>query len=255
MTDYTDDFFREQYSAELDHTDKLDSADSLLVGVLLALSGVSIYYFRVLPSCGFGIAGCTFLACCSAFLVAFALAISFVVASFWPRMKGFISSPEDWARYVGGLESYYTHYHDAKEAREHVANELAQSLRRQYVEAGEVNRKHNIRKMGYQTRAKRCITAAVAIMLLNGFPAYFVQRPKADTQKTEVVSFPEIQKVEIIAPKGKDQSNERREEASTTASTAPEAPAGTSEAGTTPSSVGQERANARGKAPEVTGKD
>ena len=35
-------------------------------------------------------------------------------------------------------------------------------------------------------------------MLLNAIPTYFVQCAKAEIQKTDVVSFPEIQKVEIV---------------------------------------------------------
>jgi hypothetical protein len=145
--DPTDDFFKEVYSAELDHKHKLDSADSLLVGVLLALSGVGIYYLKAIPSCGYGIAGCLFLFLSALFLIAFGFAIGFVLFSFLPRYKGYISNPEDWGQYVAGLEEYYSHYHDEEEAKKRVADELTKTLRQQYISASKVNRSINKMKM------------------------------------------------------------------------------------------------------------
>ncbi len=214
--DFTDDFFREVYSTELDHKHKLDSADSLLVGILLALSGVVIYYFKVLPSCRYGIAGCVYLFLSAVFLIAFGFAIGFVIASFWPRYKGYISNPQDWGQFVAGLETYYNHYHDEKEAKERVADELSRTLRQQYIKASEINRNINNKKMGYQARAKYCITAAVMILALNGYPTYLIQCAKSDTQKTEVVKFPEVQKIEIVTSNTKDESDDRGKEATHT---------------------------------------
>jgi hypothetical protein len=200
---YTDDFFREVYNAELEQRHKLDSADSVLVGVLLALSGVGIYYFKVLPSCGFGIAGYVFLLFSFLFLIAVVFATGFVIASFWPRDKGYISNPEDLGQYVAGLEEYYGHYHDKEEAKTRVADELAKMLRQQYIKAGEINRNLNIKKMGYQTWVRRCITAAVVILGLNAYPTYLVQCAKSDTQKTEVNGVPRNPESRNRHPKAK----------------------------------------------------
>lgn len=179
---YTNDFFREIYNSELDQKHKLDSADSLLVAVLLALSGVGIYYLKALPACGFGFVGCVFLLGSVLFLAAFGFAVGFVIASFWPRDKAYISSPADWETYVKGMEDYYSHFHDEEEAGNRAAHELANLLREQYVKAGEINRTLNIRKMGYQTRARRAIAAAVLLILLNAVPACFVQCAKTEPQ-------------------------------------------------------------------------
>ncbi len=208
-TNFTDDFFKEVYIAELENKHKLDSADSLLVGILLALSGVGIYYSKLLPSCSFGVPGYAFLACTLIFLIAFGISTGFVIASFWPRVKEYIASPKEWGEFVEGLREYYTHYHKEDEAERRVADDLAKSLRKKYIDAGEVNRNHNIKKQAYQSRARYSITAAVVLILLNTIPTYFVQCVTKETQKTEIIAFPEIQKVEIITSKSKDKSNER----------------------------------------------
>ena len=176
----------------------------MLVGVLLALSGVGIYYARLLPSCKLGVAGYAFLTFAACFLIAFGFATGFVIASIWPRNKEFIAPPKEWGQFVDGLKEYYTTYHSEQEADKRVAADLAQALRRKYIEAGEVNRNSNIKKMEYQTRTRYAITAAVAIMLVNGVPTYFVQRANTEVQRTEVVGLPEIQKVEIVTPNPKD---------------------------------------------------
>lgn len=255
---YTDDFFREVYNAELEQRHKLDSADSVLVGVLLAFSGVGIYYVNVLPSCGFGIAGYVFVVFSVLFLIAFGFATGFVIASFWPRDKGYISNPEDSGQYVAGLEEYYGHYHDKEEAKTRVADELAKMLRQQYIKAGEINRKLNIKKMGYQTWVRRSITAAVVILGLNAYPTYLVQCAKSDTQKTEVIGFPEIQKVEIVTPKPKDESNGRRKETTLTTTpttTDPTTQTGTTKAATSRDSASPGRANTHPQTRPLTGKD
>ena len=255
---YTDDFFREVYNAEIEQRHKLDSADSVLVGVLLALSGVGIYYFKFLPSCGFGIAGYVFLLFSFLFLIAFGFATGFVIGSFWPRDKGYISNPEDWGRYVAGLEEYYGHYHDKEETNTRVADELAKMLRQQYIKAGEINRNLNIKKMGYQTWVRRCITAAVVILGLNAYPTYLVQCAKSDTQKTAVIGFPEVQKVEIVIPKPKDESNGRREETTltTTPATAdPTTQTSTTKAPSSRDSASPGRANTHPQARPLTSKD
>jgi hypothetical protein len=206
---YTDDFFCDLYKSELEHKDKLDSADSLLIAVLLALSGVGIYYAKLLPAFGFGVAGYAFLGCAVLFLIVFCVATGFVIASFWPRDKEHIAPPEEWGKFADGLRDYYTHYHNEQDADKRVASDLALALRKKYIQAGEVNRRLNIKKMAYQARARYTVTAAVVLIMLNAVPTYFVQSRKTETQKTEVVGFPEIQKVEIVIPKPKDKSNER----------------------------------------------
>lgn len=245
--DRTDDFFRDVYNSELEHKHKLDSADSLLVGVLLALSGVGIYYLKVLPSCGHGIVGYVFLALSALFLIAFGFATGFVIASFWPRDKGYISNPEEWGRYVVGLEDYYGHYHDRRGATERTGGELARTLRGQYIKAGEINRRLNIKKMGYQTWVRRCITGAVVILALNAYPTCLVQCAKSEVQKTDIIKFPEIQKVEIVTPEARVESNDRRRETShapTATATTSASETGATNAASSRDSAGQRRPDA-----------
>jgi len=197
-SNYTDDFFREVYNAELDRHHKLHSADSLLIAVLVAFSGVGVYYLKVLPSCVWGIAEGAFIAFFGLFLVAFLFATGFVIAACWPRNSEYIAAPKEWGAFVEGLREYYAHYHDQQEAEKRVADDLARALRQKYMEAGECNRNLNIKIAAYQTRAKYSITALVVLMLVNAIPTYSVQSTRSETQKTEVIAFPDVQKIEIV---------------------------------------------------------
>jgi len=243
---YTNDFFRDMYNSEIDHKYKLDSADNLLVGILLALSGVGIYYLKVLPCCNLGAAEYIFLVFCGLFVAAFACAVIFVIASFWPRDKEYIASPNEWGQYVDGLKAYYTYYHTEEESERRVARDLAKLLRQKYLEAGEVNRNLNIRIMAYQTWAKYSITAAVVLLLLNAIPTYFIQCAKTETQKTEVTAFPAIQKIQIVPPNPKDKSNEQGEQSNATTANRT-AKTGSAKAGAAKERVGKKQRD-QGKA-------
>jgi hypothetical protein len=232
-SDYKDDFFRGVYNSEIENKHKLDAADNLLVVVLLALSGVGIYYAKLLQSCSFGVAGWFFLVCTILFLIALGGAIGFLIASFWPRKREFVSSPKKWNDFVESMRHYYN-YHFRNEADEnvpteeaegHVSVELVNALREKYIQAGEVNYIANLNKMAYQARTKFCITAAVIVMLLNAIPTYFTQ---CDNH--------EIQKIEIVTPKSKDTLDGRKDTAaSIPASTQnTDAQTGTSQAATAP---------------------
>lgn len=238
---YTDDFFKEMYASELEHKYKLDSADSLLIAVLLALSGVGIYYSKVFHLCNNDLAGWAFVIFGVLFCVAFASATCFMLGSFWPIDKALIATPGDWADYVSGLERYYSYYHDDKETDRRVADDLARRLRVQYVEAGEINRDSNFRKAGYQTRARRAITAAVVVALVNAAPTYFVQRSTSDAHSAEVVAFHNAQRVDRTPPIVKDENYDRPEEAAATEARA-------AKAGASQSSDLQRWADSRGEA-------
>ena len=134
-SDYTDDFFRDVYNAELEQKSKLDSLDGLLIGILTALAAVAIYYAKTLPSCGWHVAGVIFVLLTIVYFLALAAAIALVVASFWPRDKEYIAPPDDWGKFVDGLRDYYRRYFDEKETDERIAAELAKTLRQKYMEA------------------------------------------------------------------------------------------------------------------------
>jgi hypothetical protein len=206
---YTDDFFRDLYNSELELEHKLESADGLFVGILLALAAVAVYYSKLLPSCGHGLADCIFRACAVLFLIVFVFATGFLIASLWPRLREYIGTAKEWGAFVEGSKDYYTHYHNEQEADRRVAADLAQALRRKYIQAGEVNRNFNITKLAFRFWAKVSIMVAVVLVLINAIPTYLVQAAKTETQKTEVIGFPEIQKVEIVIPKPKGEFNER----------------------------------------------
>lgn len=198
---YIDDFFRDVYNSELEHEHKLGSTDGLLVVVLLALASVVFYYFKVWPSFAYGVADCIFNVCTALLLITFVVAIWFVCRSLWPREKEYIGTPKEWGEFVVGLRDYYTHYHNEQEAGSRVADDLAQALRRNYIQAAEVNRNFNVKKLAFRYRAKLFMIGAVALVLINAVAMPFIQITNTDTQKTEVVKFPEIQKVEIVTPK------------------------------------------------------
>lgn len=221
--DSTDAFFRDLYNAELEQRHRLDSADSSFVVLLLAFSGVGIYYLRLLPSCDYGIAGCVFLALGAVFLLAFIAATVFVVLSFWPRYKAYLASPGVLGKYVAELETYYrrgeNRYHTEDEVKEQVAGDLTKTLRDQYVRAAERNRQLNVQKMGHQAWVRYSITAAVVALLLNAYPAYLVQCKKSEIQRVDVVRLPGRQNDAVVPATSKDESNEPKQATAATAAT------------------------------------
>lgn len=68
---YLDDFFQDVYRGELEQRDRLVSNDGLLVGTLVVLSGVGIYYLKILPSCNLGVGACLFAVLGILFLLCF----------------------------------------------------------------------------------------------------------------------------------------------------------------------------------------
>ncbi len=173
---YTEDFFEQLYHAELEHKQKLDTADSFLVGIVAALMGVGAYFLQTMAKADFGFALCCFWFLSLPYFVALIVALCYVMASIWPREKNYIASPKQWAEYVDGYEKHYGFWHKETALTDKVALELAALRRQQYIEAGETNRILILKKHGYQTWAKRWIVGAVVLMLLSALPVYFVQR-------------------------------------------------------------------------------
>ena len=185
-----DDFFREIYLTEIEQKHKLESADSFLAVVLMALSSIAIYDLRLLPRCPLSIAGWFFWVFSTLYFLAIVAAIVSAIGSFIPRYKAYISGADDWNKYVKGMEDYHGFYHEPEEAMKRVDAELSALLRQQYVEASEINRTLAIKKMGWQTRTRYFIIAAIAIMLLNAVPTCYIESMKPDVQKVEVTKLP-----------------------------------------------------------------
>ncbi len=173
-TNFTDEFFRDSYDSEVECKYKPDSADSLLVGILFGLSGVGIYYLKILPTCNLGAMDRLFIVFGALFAAAFLSAGYYVAASLhgWGYFE-YIASPRDWGQYVDGLKTYYARYHNEQVADQKVANDLARQLRQRHIDAAGWNQKQNERKMGCQARARGSIIAAAALILLNAPATYF----------------------------------------------------------------------------------
>lgn len=202
-TNQTDDFFRDVYRSELEHKYKLDSVDGFLAVLLIALASVGIYYGKLLPSCGFGMAGYFFLVFSILFFIAFGIGVVFVIASFLPlAVREYIGHPQRWSDYLDSLKDYHAYggQLSEEEVKDRVAKDWEEALRQKYINAGETNFNFNFKKMAYQARAKWCIGVAIVVMMFNALPTYYVQCAKTDTQKTEVISFPDVQKVKIVDP-------------------------------------------------------
>jgi len=185
-----DDFFREVYLNEIEQKHKLESADSFLAVVLMALSGIAVYDLRLLPHCSPCVAGYCFWGLSVLYCLAIIAAIASAVGSFLPRYKAYIAGTEDWNKYVKGMEDYHGFYHEPEEAMKRVDAELAALLRQQYVQASEINRTLAIKKMGWQTRTRYFIIIAISLMLINALPTCYIESTKADVQKVEVTKLP-----------------------------------------------------------------
>lgn len=74
-TKYTDDFFRDVYNSELDHKHKLETTDSFMAVLLMALSAVAYYYLRAWPCCGLCVYSCISIAIYSLLFATMCLAI------------------------------------------------------------------------------------------------------------------------------------------------------------------------------------
>jgi hypothetical protein len=182
---YIDDFFESRYEAELEQKQKLDTADSFLVGIVAGLLGVGAYYLQTLARARFGFASCCLWLLTIPYFAALIVALYHVGRSIWPQRKCYVASPKEWADYVDGYEKHYGHWHKDPDLSERVALELSKLRRQQYVEAGENNRRLVLRKHDYQTKAKRAIVVAVVLMLFSSLPGYCVQRTLNGDNKNE----------------------------------------------------------------------
>lgn len=119
--------------------------------------------------------------------------------------RDYITHPKQWSDFLDNFKDYYAYggQLDEEEVKNRSAEDWAKALERNYISASETNFNFNIKKMGYQARAKWCIGVAVLCVLLNTVPTYFLQRVIQEVQKTQVVSFPDIQKVEIVNPQAR----------------------------------------------------
>ena len=136
----------------------------------------------------------------------FILGTVFVIVSFLPfAARDYITHPKQWSDFLDNFKDYYAYggQLDEEEVKNRSAEDWAKALERNYISASETNFNFNIKKMGYQARAKWCIGVAVLCVLLNTVPTYFLQRVIQEVQKTQVVSFPDIQKVEIVNPQAR----------------------------------------------------
>ncbi len=245
---YVDDFFQDVYEREMQLTDRLVSNDGLLVGTLVFLSGVGIYYLKILPSCSLGVGACLFVALGFLFLLCFLAALFCVVASIFPRDTAYLSSPEPLDKYVRGLDAHYNHNHDQATADQLVEEELKATLRQQYVNASQINRTSNVGKNGWQSRAKYSIAGAVVVLVLNTPFTYLVQRAHSDTQKVEVISLPDTD----VAPESEVERNGKPRKPAVEAGGVQTA---SPKARTAQDRSGQERSNQGGEAEQVERKD
>ena len=127
---YTDDFFRDVYNSEIEQKHKLDSADSLLAVLLMALAGVAYYYLRLWPCCGWCVSAYFFIAFSILYFVAFCAATCSATGSFIPRKKAYISSPIECNDFVEESNDYFRNYHKAEEVGPKVDDELRAMLRK-----------------------------------------------------------------------------------------------------------------------------
>jgi hypothetical protein len=183
-TDEIADFFEGCYNHELEQKQNLDSVDGLLIGIVGALIGVGAYYLSLIPASSWCVSCVFFWVLIIGFFAALVGGLICCIASIWPQEKAYIASPKEWGDYVDGLTTYHATYQKGADIDDRVCIDLAALRRRQYVNAGEINRKLIIRKHGYHVRAKRFIAAAVVLMLLNAVPGSMMQIAKdaADTK-------------------------------------------------------------------------
>ena len=198
-SDFTNEFFRWLYTSEIEHKDRLDSADGLLVGALTLLSTVGIYYLKIFPVEGDGWLILSFRLLAALYAICFGIGVVSGVMSLWPRIRAFIGSPQDIDEYVTGIEKYHRYHHtDDDSINNLVDKDLQEFLREQFVEAAKVNRELTLTKSKWQVRVKYAVAAAIVAITVNAYPTFEVQQTHSEIQKVDLIELRNDQEVRII---------------------------------------------------------
>lgn len=224
----TTELYKWLYEFDLDQKAKLDSNDKLMVGIYALLSGLATFYFGLIDTAKAGLAWSPLFWCLSAiFSFAFVFGSVCLIISMLPRYRKFVVAADEFAAYEAGLVAHYT-YDDKsatkeKEASQATARQMAvvlpqelsdeplqrESLQKvradmrellveQLIDAGAMNRSHVLIKTFYQVRAKWAAAIAVLAFLLNGYPAYVMQKSKSNIQKIDMIELPNDGPLPII---------------------------------------------------------
>jgi len=195
-SDYTDEFFRWTFSFEVEHKDRLDAADGTLITVVLVLGAVGAYYMQIWPQGDWGFWQWAFLIVSGSFLISFATATFFVLASIWPRKKALPSKPNEYLGFVEKQEKFHRHYHQSEDkVNARVESELREMLRGNLISAANDNREMNLEKIDWQVKAKKAIGLVIILIFVNILPSFFCLQAnrdgeKKDVHKVEIKSMP-----------------------------------------------------------------
>ncbi|MCE9551913.1 MAG: hypothetical protein K8T91_00845 [Planctomycetes bacterium] len=193
-SEYNDDFLRWTYTFEVDHKDRLDSGDGMLITVVIVLGAAGAYYMQIWPGTAWGFWQWVFAVLSVLFFLAFGAAAVTVIGSIWPRKKGLPSHPHKYLEFLKGHEKYYRHYHSSEDKVDtRVEYELRRMLRGNLVDAAGNNRDKNLTKMKWQVASKVAISVVIAIIFLNVVPSFFCM------QANKASEMDDIHKVEIMA--------------------------------------------------------
>lgn len=189
-SEFSNDFYRWLYSSEIEHKDRLDAADGLLTGVLTVLSGVGIYYLRILPENSVGVSILAFRIFAGLYCVLFIAGVSCGIMSLMPRIRALTASPREIGEFIAKSEQFHQFYHnEAQIVSGRVDGDLQELLREQFIAASQVNRDLTVTKSNWQARAKYAITGAIVVVFLNAYPTYEAQRAYSETQRTELIEL------------------------------------------------------------------
>lgn len=191
--DFVDEYFKEAYEHELEHGDQISSANDLPATVLTALAGVGYYYLVIFPSWKPSPAVVAFYVMGVVFAALLCAATICLIMAFRPREKAFVAAPSSQMEYIGKLTDYYSTSDDLHDMDKLVEKDFRASLREQYVQAAELNRKLNYEKMKWHVRTKWCVSAAIVMVFLNAWPTYCAQHSSSDVQKVKVESLPPVE--------------------------------------------------------------
>lgn len=171
-------FFERLYDHELNHKRHLDSADSLIIGIVGALLGVGAYYLSLIPQCTWCVTCFVYWVLIVGFFLSLAGGLFCCASSIGAvrsQYMSYIASPQSWSEYVDGLTKYHAVNQKGDEIENRVLVDLAPIQRKHYIDAGENIRKLVILKHFYQVWAKRCIFASVVLMMASALPVTLIQ--------------------------------------------------------------------------------
>jgi hypothetical protein len=188
---YADKFFENLYKSEFDRKDKSDGLDSFLLASLSILGTIGLYYIQILPLEYTWWMVIVYWVLTILYLLLIGQATFCTAFSIWPRPIGYLGEPFILRNYHDQVKAHFVYYDENDPAtHELIDRQMLKMARTQHIEAAGMTRLALQTKNAWQTRARRALSLAIILLLVNAIPTFFIQRERNEFQQVKILEWP-----------------------------------------------------------------